>query len=83
MATATFAVGASRGETAAGMTETMATTLVVYWLARIYIATVPERPPGCAAPLHHLAWHGAGNESATLAGGMPVVVVAAGLAGIS
>jgi len=80
VATAALAVGASRGETAADMTETMATTLVVYWLAHIYIATVRERPPGSATPLHHLVWHAARNESAILAGGMPVVVVAAGLA---
>jgi hypothetical protein len=44
VATAALAVGASRGETAADMTEAMATTLVVYWLAHIYIATVHERP---------------------------------------
>ena len=36
VATAALAIGASRGETAADMTETMATTLVVYWLAHIY-----------------------------------------------
>jgi len=39
------------------MTETMATTLVVYWLA--HIATVRERPAGSAAPLHKLVWHAA------------------------
>src|SRR5262249_61460387 len=79
VATAALAVGASRGETAADMTEAMATTLVVYWLAHIYVATVRERPPGSATPLHHLVWHAARNESAILAGGMPMVVVAAGL----
>lgn len=80
MATAALAVGANRGETAADLTETMATTLVVYWLAHIYISTVRERPPGSAPPLRHMVWHAAKNESAILAGGMPVVVVAAGLA---
>jgi hypothetical protein len=80
VATAALSVGASRGETAADLTETMATTLVVYWLAHIYIATVRERPPGNATPLHHLAWDAAKNESAILAGGMPEVVLAAGLA---
>lgn len=80
MATAALAVGASRGETAAHMTEAMATTLLVYWLAHIYIAAVRDRAPGSATPLYHLAWHAAKNESAILAGGMPVVVVAAGLA---
>jgi hypothetical protein len=80
VATAALAVGASRGETAADMTEAMATTLVVYWLAHIYIAIVRERPPGSAIPLHRLVWHAARNESAILAGGMPMVVLAAGLA---
>ena len=85
MATAALAIGASRGETAADMTETMATTLVVYWLAHIYIATVRERPEGSATPLHKLIWDSAKNESAILAGGMPAVIVASALtvAGIS
>jgi hypothetical protein len=82
VATAALAVGASRGETTADMTEAMATTLIVYWLAHIYIATVRERPPGSATPLHRMVWHSAKNESAILAGGMPVVVVAAGLAAV-
>jgi hypothetical protein len=82
VATAALAVGASRGETAADMTEAMATTLVVYWLAHIYIATVRERPPGSSTPLRRLVWHAARNESAILAGGMPVVVVAAALAAV-
>jgi hypothetical protein len=61
VATAALAVGAGRGETAADMTETMATTLVVYWLAHIYIATVRERPAGSATPLHKLIWDSAKN----------------------
>lgn len=80
MATAALSVGASRGETAADLTETMATTLLVYWAAHIYIATMRERPPGSVTPVHHLVWHAAKSESAILAGGMPEVVVAAGLA---
>ena len=79
VATAALAVGAGRDETAADMTETMATTLVVYWLAHIYIATVRERPAGSATPLHKLIWDSAKNESAILAGGMPAVIVASAL----
>src|SRR5215472_16887810 len=75
VATAALAVGASRGETAADMTEAMATTPVVYWLAHIYIATVRERPPGSATPLHHLVWHAARNESAVVAAGLAVAGV--------
>ena len=62
------------------MTETMATTLVVYWLAHIYIATVRERPADSATPVHKLIWHSAKDESAILAGGMPAVMVASALA---
>ena len=40
VATAARAAGGSGGETAADMTEAMATTLVVCWLAHIYIAAV-------------------------------------------
>jgi len=80
VATAALAVGASRGETAADMTETMATTLIVYWLAHIYIATVRERPTGGATPLPRLMWHAAKNEASILAGGMPEVLVASALA---
>src|SRR5262249_56590960 len=76
VAPAALAVGASRGETAADMTETMATTLIVYWLAHIYIATVRERPTGGATPLPRLMWHAAKNEASILAGGMPEVLVA-------
>jgi hypothetical protein len=52
VATATFAVGASRGETAADMTETMATTLVVYWLAHIYLDRAGTPRGQCDAAAH-------------------------------
>ena len=80
VATAALAVGATRGETAADVTETVATTLVVYWLAHVYIATVRERPGGSAAPLQQLIWHAAKDEASILAGGMPAVIVASALA---
>src|SRR5262245_13921969 len=80
VATAALAVGAGRGETAADMTETMATTLIVSWLPHLYIATVRERPAGGATPLPRLIWHAAKNEASILAGGMPEVLVASALA---
>jgi hypothetical protein len=49
---AALAVGAGRGETAFGMDETMIATLVVYWLAHVYTATVRERRPGSGTPLY-------------------------------
>ena len=54
VSTAALAVGAGRGETAFGMDEAMVTTLIVYWLAHIYIKTVDERYPGSTTPLHRL-----------------------------
>ena len=83
VATAALAVGAGRGETAADMTETMATTLVVYWLAHIYRYRAGT-PRGQCDALHKLIWDSAKNESAIL-GGMPAVIVASALtvAGIS
>lgn len=80
MSAAALAVGAGRGATAFGMDEAMVTTLVVYWLAHIYIRTVSERRPGSAAPLHRLMRHSAGQESAIPLGGLPAVVLTTALA---
>jgi hypothetical protein len=64
---AALAVGAGRGETAFGMDETMIATLVVYWLAHVYTATVRERRPGSGTPLYGLLRH-----SGRAAAGSPV-----------
>ncbi len=45
---AALAVGATRGDTVGGMFETMVSTLLIYWLAHIYVATV--NGPARAAP---------------------------------
>jgi len=73
---AALAVGAGRGDTAYGMTETMVITLLVYYLAHIYIVTVGQRLPGGAVPLHRLIWTAARSQSAILVGGLPAVTVA-------
>lgn len=77
---AALAVGAGRGETAFGMDETMIATLVVYWLAHVYTATVRERRPGSGAPLYGLLRHSARSESTILLGGVPAVAVTTALA---
>ncbi len=73
---AALAGGAGRGDTAAGMTETMASTLIIYWLAHVYIATMSGRGSGSAAPLHRIVRKAARKEVAILAGGLPVLAVA-------
>ena len=77
---AALAVGAGRGETAFGLDETMVGTLVVYWLAHIYIATVSERYPGSATRLYRMVGRSAKREAAILLGGLPTILVATVLA---
>jgi hypothetical protein len=77
---AALAVGAGRGETAFGMDEAMVTTLIVYWLAHIYIKTVSERRPGSATPLHRLLRHSAYEEAPILLGGLPAILLTTVLA---
>lgn len=74
---AALAVGASRGDTAGGMFETMVSTLLIYWLAHIYTATVSGRQPGSGVPLHRLIATSAKQESPILIGGLPAVLVVA------
>jgi hypothetical protein len=74
---AALAVGASRGDTAGGMFETMVSTLLIYWLAHIYTAVVNARRPGDAIPLHRLIAASARQEVSILIGGLPAVLVVA------
>jgi hypothetical protein len=74
---AALAVGASRGDTAGGMFETMVSTLLIYWFAHIYTATVSARRPGGAIPLHRLIATSARQEVWILIGGLPAVLVVA------
>jgi len=72
---AALAVGASRGDTVGGMFETMVSTLVIYWLAHVYIATIDGRRPGSTIPLHRLIGASARHEAPILLGGLPAVLV--------
>jgi hypothetical protein len=74
---AALAVGATRGDTARGMFETMVSTLLIYWFAHIYTATVSARTPGNTVPLYRLIAVSAKHESSILVGGLPAVAVVA------
>ncbi len=74
---AALAVGATRGDTARGMFETMVSTLLIYWFAHIYTATVSARTPGNTVPLYRLIAASAKHESSILVGGLPAVAVVA------
>ena len=72
---AALAVGATRGDTVGGMFETMVSTLLIYWLAHIYVATVNGRRPGSTTPLRRLIAASARREAPILIGGLPAVLV--------
>jgi hypothetical protein len=74
---AALAVGATTGDTVGGMFETMVSTLLIYWFAHIYVATVSARRPGSTVPLHRLIATSARHEASILAGGLPAVLVVA------
>ena len=74
---AALAVGATTGDTVGGMFETMVSTLLIYWFAHIYVATVSARRPGSTVPLHRLIVTSAWHEASILVGGLPAVLVVA------
>jgi hypothetical protein len=74
---AALAVGATTGDTVGGMFETMVSTLLIYWLAHVYVATVSARRPGGTVPLHRLIATSARHEAPILVGGLPAVLVVA------
>ena len=77
---AALAVGATTGDTVGGMFETMVSTVLIYWLAHVYVATVSARRPGTTVPLHRLITTSARHEAPILVGGLPAVLVVAILA---
>ena len=72
---AALAVGATTGDTVGGMFETMVSTLLIYWFAHIYVATVSARRPDSTVPLHRLIVTSARHEASILVGGLPAVLV--------
>jgi hypothetical protein len=81
---AALAVGAGRGDTSAQLIDAVASTLIIYWLAHVYTATVSGRGPGSGVPLRRRIPHAARQEAAILIGGIPALldVVAMSAAGI-
>jgi len=77
---AALAVGATTGDTVGGMFETMVSTVLIYWFAHVYVATVSARRPGTTVPLRRLITTSARQEASILVGGLPAVLVVAILA---
>jgi hypothetical protein len=78
-------LGAGKGETEASLIEAMASTLVIYWLAHVYTATVSGREPGHATTLRHRIATSARREATILLGGLPALLteIALSLAGVT
>jgi hypothetical protein len=78
-------LGAGKGETEATLIEAMASTLVIYWLAHVYTATVSDREPGDGATLRHRIASSARREATILLGGLPALLteIALSLAGVT
>ena len=85
VSTAALVLGANQGETAADIINVMVATLVVYWLAHVYIESVGSYAVGALVPLRRRVPAAARQEATILVGGLPTlaVVVAESIAGIS
>jgi hypothetical protein len=77
---AALALGAGQGDSVADMIDTMAATLLIYWLAHIYIETVSRRLPGVTVPLRSHVLNAAWRESSIMLGGLPALVTVLTLA---
>lgn len=78
-------LGAGKGETQASLIEAMVTTLLIYWLAHVYTATVSGRLRGETARLRHRIATSARGEATILLGGLPALIteIALSLAGVT
>ena len=80
VAAVALAVGSGRGDTAGDIIDAMASTLIIYWLAHVYTATVSGRRAGSATPLRRRFRGSVRHESLILVGGLPPLVVFTALA---
>lgn len=82
---AALTLGAGQGETESSLIEAMVSTLLIYWLAHVYTATVGGRRFGEATTLWHRIWESARHESAILIGGLPALLteISLSLAGVT
>lgn len=78
-------VGSVKGDTAGDITGAMAATVIIYWLAHVYTATLSGRRPDEPRPFGHRLWSAARHESTILGGGLPefAVFVVLWLVGVS
>jgi hypothetical protein len=85
VAAAAVAIGSTHGNTPGDLEDAMLSTVLIYWLAHVYTATLSGRRPGEGPPLWRRAWAGARHEAPILLGGVPlaVLVLALWLAGVN
>jgi hypothetical protein len=77
---AALALGAGQGDGVADMIDAMAATLIIYWLAHVYIETVSHRLPGATVPMRRQVIAAAWRESSIMLGGLPALVTVLTLA---
>lgn len=75
-------VGSVKGDTAGDIASAMAATVIIYWLAHVYTATLSGRRPEEPRPFGRRLWLAARRESAILGGGLPEFTVFVVLWGI-
>ncbi|MBO0808671.1 MAG: hypothetical protein J2P32_10270 [Actinobacteria bacterium] len=68
-------VGSVKGDTAGDIASAMAATVIIYWLAHVYTATLSGRRPEEPRPFGRRLWLAARRESAILGGGLPEFAV--------
>lgn len=71
-----MAIGSVRGDTPGDIINALVSTVLIYWLAHVYTATLSGRRPGSGPPLRHRAWAAARHEAPILLGGLPPLAVA-------
>jgi hypothetical protein len=82
---AALTVGSGHGDTGGDIADAMVSTVIIYWLAHVYTATLSGRRAGSGVRLRRRVWAAARHEAPILAGGLPAVAVfvADTLAGVS
>ena len=68
-------VGSVKGDTAGDIASAMAATVIIYWLAHVYTATLSGRRPEEPRRFGRRLWWAARRESAILGGGLPEFAV--------
>ena len=77
---ASLTLGAGQGETEASLVQAMTATLLIYWLAHVYTATVGDRHSGEHTVLRTRVAAAARREATILIGGLPALLTELSLA---